>query len=208
MTDEGLKTVTVGAVYEMTRETIRAGDARELRGRQRPPRSGPEDPVEWLAARGVGPEPPEDEALRRIVLRARALRAAYLREQASGWQCADGPFKRGHDVIADEAAPAPYERRPRTAKEIPAVHVEVAVVLSAWLALGSTWWLLGGALGLGPDDRVLRAKVEKMVRRRKLDGCTCWCRGDFVPDGLCEMGTMPPALGSGITDELLPGWAR
>jgi hypothetical protein len=31
--------------------------------------------------------------------------------------------------------------------------------------------------------KVVRAKLQSMVRRKLIDGCTCGCRGDFEPTG-------------------------
>lgn len=169
------------------------------------------DVAEWLAARGVHEVPPVDEALRRIVLRSRALRSSYLRWAAGGFLSGakDGPFNVGHDLIADRAAGRPYDRPPAAAKEIPTDHVLVAIALSAWLGLGSTRTLITATLGVD-DGKVLQAKLDRLIRRGHLDGCTCGCRGDFVPVGLDDgLGMMHPALSDdGVPDSALPEWAR
>ena len=39
------------------------------------------------------------------------------------------------------------------------------------------------ALFVGVPEKIVMAKASKMIRRGKLDGCTCGCRGDFsLPD--------------------------
>ena len=166
------------------------------------------DVREWLAAHGVSDAPPVDEALCRIVLRARALRTAYLTWSSSGFAKDGAPFRVGHDKIADAVAAAPYERQPRTAKEIPTGHLLVAVALSAWLGLGSSRTIVAAALGVD-DGKVLQAKLDKLIRRERVDGCTCGCRGDFVPIGLDDgLGAMHPDLGGdGVPDSDMPGWA-
>ncbi len=50
-----------------------------------------------------------------------------------------------------------------------------------------------------PDDvptKVIRAKLEKLIRRGLMDGCTCGCRGDYelTDKGREMLGVLPPAL--------------
>lgn len=43
-------------------------------------------------------------------------------------------------------------------------------------------WDIGKALN-DPPEKVLLAKLKNLVKRGKLDGCACGCRGDFtIPD--------------------------
>lgn len=46
-------------------------------------------------------------------------------------------------------------------------------------SIGVSRWDIGVELWEYPE-KVLLAKLRKLVRRRLLDGCPCGCRGDFV----------------------------
>jgi hypothetical protein len=54
-----------------------------------------------------------------------------------------------------------------------------------------------------PDvpKRVLAAKLEALVKRKLIDGCTCGCRGDFflLPAGRAFMAAQPNGEDKGET---------
>jgi hypothetical protein len=79
------------------------------------------------------------------------------------------------------------------AKDIPTVDVlrNIAKHEAEW-SIGVSIWLINGWTfrmhGPGPEEagealwpeKVLVAKLSKMIRRGLVDGCCCGCRGDFV----------------------------
>lgn len=56
----------------------------------------------------------------------------------------------------------------------------------AIVAASDPWanrWEIGAALG-NPPEKIVLAKLRKMVKSGVINGCACGCRGDFtVPDG-------------------------
>lgn len=79
------------------------------------------------------------------------------------------------------------------AKDIPTLDVlqNIAKHEARW-SIGVSVWLINGWTwrphGPGPDEtgeavwseKVLRAKLSRMLRSGLVDGCCCGCRGDFV----------------------------
>lgn len=44
------------------------------------------------------------------------------------------------------------------------------------------WMLIWDVMERHPDwpVKVIRAKADKLIRQRRIDGCACGCRGDFT----------------------------
>lgn len=80
--------------------------------------------------------------------------------------------------------------RPQSAKEVPE-RLLLSVIECLGLLTPSKperpyrwtfWWDIQDSLkanGVEAPEKVLRAKLAKLVKRGILDGCTCGCRGDF-----------------------------
>lgn len=70
-------------------------------------------------------------------------------------------------------------------KLVQAKHVTDAEVMTALEASrsssgSSTIWDVEKLLSTFPV-KIVRAKLQALVRRKVIDGCTCGCRGDFRP---------------------------
>jgi hypothetical protein len=66
------------------------------------------------------------------------------------------------------------------AKDIPdeAIYSAIeSIIKRRNSSIGASRWDIGEAIGA--PEKVLLAKLDKMVRRNKLNGCACGCRGDF-----------------------------
>jgi len=51
------------------------------------------------------------------------------------------------------------------------------------------------AFPTGLPDKLVRAKLDSLIRRGWVDGCACGCRGDFfiLPAGLAEIARVEAA---------------
>lgn len=54
-----------------------------------------------------------------------------------------------------------------------------AVRLAKYPILGQNRWEIYKAFP-GVPEKVVQAKLRNMVARKKLNGCACGCRGDFL----------------------------
>lgn len=145
------------------------------------------------------------------VRRARALRTEWHRLIQPA---PDGHLTVGHQErvdrrpdVAEQAAPKPYADATQ-AKDIPDNAVLLVVLFGAPLRLGAQ--RRDVVLALGANEKIVMAKVEKLIRRGMLDGCTCGCRGDFVIAAVGDAMLMDPEdrFVDGVPDRLLPAVFR
>jgi hypothetical protein len=73
---------------------------------------------------------------------------------------------------------------------------------SAWCHRQDVTAELSQVMGVDVPWKVVLAKAAKLIKRKRMDGCTCGCRGDFDLRGYPDDPFATPALidGTGATD--------
>jgi hypothetical protein len=70
-------------------------------------------------------------------------------------------------------------RGPQSAKQIP--DLEILRVVSEVKQPGTSWCMFSMVCAAFPlfCEKVVRAKLHALIRRKLIVGCVCGCRGDF-----------------------------
>jgi hypothetical protein len=68
---------------------------------------------------------------------------------------------------------------PQSAKQILDIEVLRFIADSKWP--GTSWAMFSMVCDAFPlfCEKVVRAKLHALIKRKLIDGCTCGCRGDF-----------------------------
>jgi hypothetical protein len=71
---------------------------------------------------------------------------------------------------------------------------------SAWCHRQDVTAELSQVMGVDVPWKVVLAKAAKLIKRKRMDGCTCGCRGDFDLRGYPDDPFATPALIDGQAD--------